>query len=133
MLRAVITNSPILSGPDRSDSPSDVFDDPVPEKFKMLHPDFLLYLRNRFLKTVHWNDPFYRPSTGAVMLLTALHTCDQVDAYGFITPDYARFSDHYYDQSREKVFFVKNHDLRLEMKLWGLLDQVGAMRLYRRL
>ncbi|XP_039630919.1 alpha-N-acetylgalactosaminide alpha-2,6-sialyltransferase 2-like isoform X2 [Polypterus senegalus] len=133
MLRAVITNSPILSGPDRSDSPSDFFADPIPEKFKMLHPDFLRYLRNRFLKTGHWNDPFYRPSTGAVMLLTALHTCDQVDAYGFMTPDYARYSDHYYDRTRKKVVFVKNHDLQLEMKLWGLLEQVGAMRLYHRL
>lgn len=47
---------------------------------------FLLrFLRSSTLKTKYKD--IYRPSTGAVMLLAALHTCDQVD-----TPPPALFS-----------------------------------------
>nr|KAF6416119.1 hypothetical protein HJG59_009437 [Molossus molossus] len=49
-------------------------------KFKLLHPDFISYLTERFLKSKLIDTNFrdlYMPSTGALMLLTALHTCDQ--------------------------------------------------------
>lgn len=36
------------------------------------------FLRSSALKTKYRN--IYRPSTGAVMLLAALHTCDKVDS-----------------------------------------------------
>jgi len=39
----------------------------------------------------------------------------QVSAYGFMTPNYIDFSDHYYDKTYHKVGFYANHDFRLEM------------------
>ncbi|NXD16673.1 SIA7B sialyltransferase, partial [Nothocercus nigrocapillus] len=72
----------------------------------------------------------YRPSTGAVMLLAALHTCDEVSAFGFLTPDYQAYSDHYFDRTRKRVQFFANHDLRKEMQLWQRLQRSGLLHLY---
>ncbi|KAF5896813.1 alpha-N-acetylgalactosaminide alpha-2,6-sialyltransferase 1-like, partial [Clarias magur] len=49
------------------------------DKFYVLHPDFLRYVRNRFmpsetLNRSYWH--FYRPTNGAFALFLALHTCD---------------------------------------------------------
>uniref|UniRef100_A0A672KBQ5 alpha-N-acetylgalactosaminide alpha-2,6-sialyltransferase n=1 Tax=Sinocyclocheilus grahami TaxID=75366 RepID=A0A672KBQ5_SINGR len=110
-------------------------EDVTVEKFKIYHPDFIRYLRNRFL---HSNllktgaRRIYRPSTGAVMLLAAIHTCDQVDAYGFMTPDYTLYSDHYYDKQRRAVRFFANHDMRMEMRLWQELHNAGLINLFMR-
>lgn len=105
------------------------------EKFKIFHPDFIRYLRNRFLHSNILKSRYksiYRPSTGAVMLLAALHTCDQVSAYGFITPDFIKYSDHYYDRTRRDLHFYANHDMKLEMRLWQQLHKAGLMQLYMR-
>ncbi|KAK2866608.1 hypothetical protein Q7C36_002664 [Tachysurus vachellii] len=110
-------------------------DDVTVEKFKMYHPDFIRYLRNRFLHSHTLNTKYkniYRPSTGAVMLLAAFHTCDEVNAYGFMTLDYQKYSDHYYDISFHPVKFYANHDLQLELKLWLELHQAGLIKLYMR-
>uniref|UniRef100_A0A8C6ZNH4 alpha-N-acetylgalactosaminide alpha-2,6-sialyltransferase n=1 Tax=Nothoprocta perdicaria TaxID=30464 RepID=A0A8C6ZNH4_NOTPE len=72
----------------------------------------------------------YRPSTGAVMLLAALHTCDEVSAFGFLTPDYQAYSDHYFDRRHKQVQFFANHDLRKEMQLWQQLQRCGLLHLY---
>uniref|UniRef100_A0A3Q0RQZ9 alpha-N-acetylgalactosaminide alpha-2,6-sialyltransferase n=1 Tax=Amphilophus citrinellus TaxID=61819 RepID=A0A3Q0RQZ9_AMPCI len=88
------------------------------------------FLRSNTLKTKY--KYIYRPSTGATMLLAALHTCDQVSAYGFMTPDYKNYSDHYYDSSYHPVGFYVNHDLRMEMDLWQQLHKAGLIRLYMR-
>uniref|UniRef100_A0A3Q2ZC75 alpha-N-acetylgalactosaminide alpha-2,6-sialyltransferase n=1 Tax=Kryptolebias marmoratus TaxID=37003 RepID=A0A3Q2ZC75_KRYMA len=105
------------------------------EKLKMYHPDFIRYLRNRFLRSntlkTRYKD-IYRPSTGAAMLLAALHTCDQVSAYGFMTPDYKKYSDHYFDNTYHPVGFFANHDLRMEMVLWQQLHKAGLLQLYVR-
>ncbi|KAF5914925.1 hypothetical protein HPG69_011116 [Diceros bicornis minor] len=104
-------------------------------KFKLLHPDFISYLRERFLKSKLINTTFgdlYMPSTGALMLLTALHTCDQVSAYGFITSNYWKFSDHYFERIKKPLIFYANHDLSLEAALWRDLHKAGILRLYQR-
>lgn len=72
------------------------------------------------------------PSTGALMLLTALHTCDQVSAYGFITSNYWKFSDHYFERIKKPLIFYVNHDLSLEATLWKDLHKAGILRLYQR-
>ncbi|KAJ8283149.1 hypothetical protein COCON_G00019990 [Conger conger] len=136
LLRAAVTHQPVDRGPERSKRPPTYFGEHVTaQKFKMYHPDFIRYLRNRFLRSsvlkTQYRD-IYRPSTGAVMLLAALHTCDQVSAYGFMTPDYRKYSDHYYDNQFRPVGFFINHDLRLEMSLWQQLHQAGLIRLYMR-
>lgn len=61
---------------------------------------------------------------------TASACCPQVSAYGFITPDYTNYSDHYYDRDYKPVGFFINHDLRLEMVLWQSLHRAGLIRLY---
>uniref|UniRef100_A0A8D1XF17 alpha-N-acetylgalactosaminide alpha-2,6-sialyltransferase n=1 Tax=Sus scrofa TaxID=9823 RepID=A0A8D1XF17_PIG len=105
------------------------------DRYLLLHPDLLRYMKNRFLRsktlnTAHWR--IYRPTTGALLLLTALQLCDQVSAYGFITEGHERFSDHYYDKSWKRTIFYINHDFRLERTLWKRLHDEGIIRLYQR-
>ncbi|MFT7802484.1 alpha-N-acetylgalactosaminide alpha-2,6-sialyltransferase 2-like isoform X1 [Arapaima gigas] len=134
LLRAAATHTPVRKGPESNGLPPRFFGDEVTvEKFKIYHPDFIRYIRNRFLRSSNLKSKYrdiYRPSTGAVMLLAALHTCDQVSAYGFMTPDYQKYSDHYYDKSYHKVAFYVNHDLRMELVLWQKLHQAGLIHLY---
>ncbi|XP_017518290.2 alpha-N-acetylgalactosaminide alpha-2,6-sialyltransferase 1 isoform X2 [Manis javanica] len=105
------------------------------DRYMLLHPDLLRYMKNRFLrsktlKTAHWR--IYRPTTGALMLLTALQLCDQVSAYGFITEGHEHFSNHYYDKSWKKTIFYINHDFNLEKTLWKRLHDEGIIWLYKR-
>lgn len=136
LMRAAATHSIIENGPERSKEPPKYFGENVTVKnFKMYHPDFVRYLRNRFLHSRLLRTgakKFYRPSTGAVMLLAALHTCDQVDAYGFMTPNWTSFSDHYYDKIKGPVRFYANHDMRMEMRVWKQLHEAGLINLFMR-
>uniref|UniRef100_A0A3P8T183 alpha-N-acetylgalactosaminide alpha-2,6-sialyltransferase n=1 Tax=Amphiprion percula TaxID=161767 RepID=A0A3P8T183_AMPPE len=135
MMKAAATHTMTAKGPERTRKPTDLFGKDVSAaKLKMYHPDFIRYLRNRFLRPRSLQRIYnvYRPSTGSVMLLAAMHTCDQVSAYGFMTPDYKNYSDHYFDSTYRKVGFYLNHDLRLEMNLWQQLHQAGLIRLYMR-
>ncbi|KAM5308291.1 alpha-N-acetylgalactosaminide alpha-2,6-sialyltransferase 2 isoform 3-T3 [Glossophaga mutica] len=136
MLRAAILGEPVHKGPDEGDRPQTYFGpEASPRKFKLLHPDFISYLTERFLKSKLMNTNFgdlYMPSTGALMLLTALHTCDQVSAYGFITSNYWKFSDHYFERVKKPLIFYANHDLSLEAALWRDLHAAGVLWLYQR-
>ncbi|XP_058417695.1 alpha-N-acetylgalactosaminide alpha-2,6-sialyltransferase 1 [Diceros bicornis minor] len=105
------------------------------DRYLLLHPDLIRYMKNRFLRsktlnTAHWR--IYRPTTGALLLLTALQLCDQVSAYGFITEGHERFSDHYYDKSWKPTIFYINHDFKLERTVWKRLHDEGIIRLYQR-
>ncbi|XP_032176091.1 alpha-N-acetylgalactosaminide alpha-2,6-sialyltransferase 1 isoform X1 [Mustela erminea] len=105
------------------------------DRYLLMHPDLMRYIKNRFLRsktldTKHWR--IYRPTTGALLLLTALQLCDQVSAYGFITEGHERFSDHYYDKSWKRTIFYINHDFPLERTLWKRLHDEGIIRLYQR-
>ncbi|XP_026770572.3 alpha-N-acetylgalactosaminide alpha-2,6-sialyltransferase 2 [Pangasianodon hypophthalmus] len=136
LMRAAVMHTPVKTGSDQGVEPAQYFgDDMAVEKFKMYHPDFIRYLTNRFLRsdtldTIYKN--IYRPSTGAVMLLAAFHTCDEVNAYGFMTPDYQNYSDHYYDKTVQPVLFYANHDLNMELNLWQQLHKAGLIKLYMR-
>ncbi|XP_074475485.1 alpha-N-acetylgalactosaminide alpha-2,6-sialyltransferase 2 [Sebastes fasciatus] len=136
LMKAAATHTRVERGREQAKDPSKYFGEDVSvEKLKMYHPDFIRYLRNRFLRSNALKTKYkdiYRPSTGAVMLLAALHTCDQVSAYGFMTPDYRKYSDHYYDSIYHPVGFFINHDLRMEMTLWQQLHQAGLVQLYMR-
>ncbi|XP_036051227.1 alpha-N-acetylgalactosaminide alpha-2,6-sialyltransferase 1 [Onychomys torridus] len=116
--------------------PQDAFRDALDmDRYLLLHPDFIRYMKNRFLRsktldTAHWR--IYRPTTGALLLLTALHLCDKVSAYGFITQGHERFSDHYYDKSWKRLIFYINHDFKLERTVWKRLHDEGIIRLYQR-
>ncbi|XP_012517719.1 PREDICTED: alpha-N-acetylgalactosaminide alpha-2,6-sialyltransferase 2 [Propithecus coquereli] len=136
MLRSAILDVPVPEGHDKEDRPHTYFGpEASASKFKLLHPDFISYLTERFLKSKLINTNFgdlYMPSTGALMLLTALHTCDQVSAYGFITSNYRKFSDHYFERIKKPLIFYANHDLLLEAALWRDLHKAGILQLYQR-
>ncbi|XP_075033864.1 alpha-N-acetylgalactosaminide alpha-2,6-sialyltransferase 1 [Mixophyes fleayi] len=105
------------------------------KKILVAHPDFVRYVKNRFLRSrilngMHWR--MYRPSTGALMLLTALHLCDTVNAYGFMTHDFKNYSDHYYDKTKTKVTFYINHDFLMEKEVWARLHKENIIKLYQR-
>ncbi|XP_034360104.1 alpha-N-acetylgalactosaminide alpha-2,6-sialyltransferase 1-like [Arvicanthis niloticus] len=116
--------------------PQEAFRDALDlDRYLLLHPDFLRYMKNRFLRsktldTAHWR--IYRPTTGALLLLTALHLCDKVSAYGFITEGHERFSDHYYDRSWKRLIFYINHDFKLERTVWKRLHDEGIISLFQR-
>ncbi|XP_045925740.1 alpha-N-acetylgalactosaminide alpha-2,6-sialyltransferase 1-like [Micropterus dolomieu] len=105
-------------------------------RFYVLHQDFLRYVRNRFLKSPHLNGSHWaivRPTNGAFTLFLALHTCDTVNAYGFMTEDYKKYSNYYVEKNiKTNVIFYANHDYILEMKLWKKLHDSKIMRLYQR-
>ncbi|KAF3704052.1 Alpha-N-acetylgalactosaminide alpha-2,6-sialyltransferase 2 [Channa argus] len=136
LMKAAATHTPVERGPERGKDASKYFGETVSkEKLKMYHPDFIRYIRDRFLRSKILegaHKDIYRPSTGAVMLLAALHTCDRVSAYGFMTPDFKNYSDHYYDSSYHPVVFYVNHDLRMEMTLWQKLHEAHLIQLYMR-
>ncbi|XP_061763715.1 alpha-N-acetylgalactosaminide alpha-2,6-sialyltransferase 1-like [Nerophis ophidion] len=105
-------------------------------RFYVLHQDFLRYVRNRFLKSPHLNLRYWaivRPTNGAFAIFLALHTCDTVDAYGFMTEDYRQYSNYYYEKhTKTNVVFYANHDYMMEMKLWKSLHDSKILRLYQR-
>ncbi|XP_010287028.1 PREDICTED: alpha-N-acetylgalactosaminide alpha-2,6-sialyltransferase 1 [Phaethon lepturus] len=105
------------------------------DKYLVVHPDFLRYMKNRFLKSKTLEKPYwriYRPTTGAFLLLTALHLCDQVSAYGYITEGHKKYSDHYYDKDWKRLIFYTNHDFNLEKQVWKKLHDENIMKLYQR-
>ncbi|KAJ8389170.1 hypothetical protein AAFF_G00123760 [Aldrovandia affinis] len=136
LLAAAIRGVPVDSGDDKGDLPSKYFGQkPSVDQFKMLHPDFITYVKDRFLKSPLLRMMYghlYMPSTGALMLLTALHTCDQVSAYGFITENYKAFSDHYFDAVKKPLVFYANHDMQMEARVWEHLHDRGVLWLYKR-
>lgn len=136
MLDAAVHGRTVKTGKDAGDRPWKYFGRKPAENFKILHPDFITYVTKRFLSSPLLMNKatrdLYMPSTGALMLMTALHTCDQVSAYGFITRNYADFSDHYYDSEWKPLRFFANHDMKMESRLWEALDHWNIMRLYQR-
>ncbi|XP_045925051.1 alpha-N-acetylgalactosaminide alpha-2,6-sialyltransferase 2-like [Micropterus dolomieu] len=105
-------------------------------RFYVLHQDFLRYVRNRFLKSASLNASYWalvRPTNGAFTIFLALHTCDTVNAYGFITEDYKKYSNYYVEKNvKTNIIFYGNHDYILEMKLWKKLHDSKIIRLYQR-
>uniref|UniRef100_A0A8C0GPH3 alpha-N-acetylgalactosaminide alpha-2,6-sialyltransferase n=1 Tax=Chelonoidis abingdonii TaxID=106734 RepID=A0A8C0GPH3_CHEAB len=105
------------------------------DNYLVIHPDFLRYMKNRFLRSKSLDKSYwalYRPTTGAFLLLTALHLCDRVSAYGFITDGYQKYSDHYYDKEWKRLIFYTNHDFDLERTVWKKLHDANVMKLYQR-
>ncbi|KAM9462102.1 alpha-N-acetylgalactosaminide alpha-2,6-sialyltransferase 1-like [Clarias gariepinus] len=106
------------------------------DTFYVLHPDFLRYIRNRFMPSETLNRSswhFYRPTNGAFALFLALHTCDVVDVYGFITEDHRKYPNYYYDRTtKTRVIFYVNHDYNVEIKTWKKLHDAGIINLYQR-
>ncbi|KFU97594.1 Alpha-N-acetylgalactosaminide alpha-2,6-sialyltransferase 1, partial [Pterocles gutturalis] len=136
-LKALLLNKDIRKGfLDYGRRPRDRFsDDFTTDRYLVVHPDFLRYMKNRFLKSKSLEKPYwrlYRPTTGAFLLLTALHLCDRVSAYGYITEGHEKYSDHYYDKDWKRLIFYTNHDFNLEKQVWKKLHDENIMKLYQR-
>ncbi|NXX96175.1 SIA7A sialyltransferase, partial [Centropus bengalensis] len=137
-LKALLLNQNIRKGflNHYGQRPRERFDeDFTMDKYLVVHPDFLRYMKNRFLKSKSLEKPYwrlYRPTTGAFLLLTALHLCDQVSAYGYITEGHEKYSDHYYDKVWKRLVFYTNHDFNLEKQVWKKLHDENIMKLYQR-
>ncbi|XP_026063144.1 alpha-N-acetylgalactosaminide alpha-2,6-sialyltransferase 2, partial [Carassius auratus] len=135
MLAAAIQGVSVTSGPDKGDRPSEIFGyNPEIHQFKMIHPSFIQYVTQRFLKSPlleQYRDT-YIPTSGALMLLVALHTCDQVSAFGFMTENYKDFSCHYYDKVMKPLVSYTNHDMEMEGRLWKQLHSQKVLWLYQR-
>ncbi|XP_076008283.1 alpha-N-acetylgalactosaminide alpha-2,6-sialyltransferase 1-like [Genypterus blacodes] len=105
-------------------------------RFYVLHPDFLRYVRNRFLKSPQLNAsywPIVRPTNGAFTVFLALHTCDMVDIYGFMTEDYKKYNNYYFErQTKTHVIFYSNHDYIQELNLWKTFHNTKVFKLYQR-
>ncbi|NWS88575.1 SIA7A sialyltransferase, partial [Toxostoma redivivum] len=136
-LEALLFNKNIRKGfLNLGQKPRQKFDkDFTMDKYLVVHPDFLRYMKNRFLKSKNLEKHYwrlYRPTTGAFLLLTALHLCDQVSAYGYITEGHEKYSDHYYDKDWKRLIFYINHDFNLEKQVWKRLHDENIMKLYQR-
>ncbi|NXC16570.1 SIA7A sialyltransferase, partial [Corythaeola cristata] len=137
-LKALLLNKNIRKGflNHYGQRPRERFDeDFTMDKYLVVHPDFLRYMKNRFLKSKNLEKPYwriYRPTTGAFLLLTALHLCDRVSAYGYITEGHEKYSDHYYDKDWKRLIFYTNHDFNLEKQVWKKLHDQNIMKLYQR-
>ncbi|XP_063749157.1 alpha-N-acetylgalactosaminide alpha-2,6-sialyltransferase 1-like isoform X1 [Eleginops maclovinus] len=135
-LEGLLKGERISDGPYKNRRPRTYYAGQYNEtRFYVLHQDFLRYVRNRFLKSrgllsSHW--AIVRPTNGAFTLFLALHTCDTVSAYGFMTDDYKEYSNYYYQKIKKSVVFYANHDYILEKNLWKNLHDSNILKLYQR-
>ncbi|XP_077999482.1 alpha-N-acetylgalactosaminide alpha-2,6-sialyltransferase 2-like isoform X2 [Glandiceps talaboti] len=99
--------------------------------FKLVHPDFSRYMEWNLYRSKRKYLHITRPSTGALMLIAALHTCDEVNAYGFGV-NFTKYTTHYYDKEFTYFPFYSNHDFGTELDLFNELDREGIISLYKR-
>ncbi|KAI1896668.1 hypothetical protein AGOR_G00097130 [Albula goreensis] len=108
------------------------FDD---KRYHVLHPDFLRYIRNRYLKSWHLNAMSwhkFRPTSEVFSLFLALHTCDVVNAYGFLTEDHRKYSENYFKTYESRHRFYQHYDHKVELDLWRRLHNAKLIKLCRR-
>ncbi|XP_038072777.1 alpha-N-acetylgalactosaminide alpha-2,6-sialyltransferase 2-like [Patiria miniata] len=131
-LNAVLNNRPAPRSADKyRRTPPNFVKNLQAEDVKLVHPDFQRYLKWSWVNSTAQHKTVHRPTTGAIMLLLALHTCDEVNVYGF-GGSYSKFSEHYYDKKFTKHIFFANHDNNAENALWKRLHDLGIINLYTR-
>ncbi|KAI4899403.1 hypothetical protein NFI96_003550 [Prochilodus magdalenae] len=135
-LQGLLSGQEVLKGEFKKRKPWTYYGNQFDEnRFYVLHPDFLRYIRNRFMHSKQQNGTrwaMYRPTNGAFTLFLALHVCDTVDAYGFITETHRNYPNYYYENKMTRVIFFANHDYNLEIKLWKKLHDAKIINLYQR-
>ncbi|XP_041819272.1 alpha-N-acetylgalactosaminide alpha-2,6-sialyltransferase 1-like [Chelmon rostratus] len=134
-LEGLLKGERISAGPYHNKRPRTYYGGQYNEsRYYVLHQDFLRYVRNRFLKSANLNSywAIVRPTSGAFTVLLALHTCDTVNAYGFMTEDYKKYSTYYFENTKTNVVFYINHDYILEKNLWKKLHNGKVIRLFQR-
>lgn len=136
-LEGLLKRKKVTSGRYRGKTPINYYSGQYNEsRFYVLHQDFLRYIRNRFLrspklKTKRWS--VIRPTNGAFTIFLALHTCDTVDIYGFITDNFKKYSNYYFQSDAKKgIYFHPHHDFLQERDMWIDLHKKKIIRLYQR-
>ncbi|XP_041670782.1 alpha-N-acetylgalactosaminide alpha-2,6-sialyltransferase 1-like [Cheilinus undulatus] len=135
-LTGLLKRERIAAGPYRNSRPWTYYSGQFNEsRFYVLHPDFLRYVRNRFLKSRNLNATFWpivRPTNGAFTVFLALQTCDIVSAYGFMTEDHKKYNNYYFENNvKTRVIFYSNHDYILEKNTWKKLHDMKVIKLYQ--
>ncbi|XP_041459390.1 alpha-N-acetylgalactosaminide alpha-2,6-sialyltransferase 1-like [Lytechinus variegatus] len=94
---------------------------------RLLHPDFVRYIHKIWMRTKS-----FRPSTGAMMFMTALHSgCDSLSVYGMGFN--VKYTEHYYDKTFSVYKNVKgSHDFAREIEIMKELDKAGVIKWYKR-
>ncbi|XP_014914850.1 alpha-N-acetylgalactosaminide alpha-2,6-sialyltransferase 1-like isoform X1 [Poecilia latipinna] len=136
-LNAVIKGERVAEGEYRNRNARTYYSGQYNEtRFYVLHQDFLRYVRNRFLKSGNLNRGYWaivRPTNGAFAIFTALHVCDTVSAYGFMTDDYSKYSNYYFQKYlKTNVVFYANHDYIMEKNLWKSFHERKIMKLFQK-
>ncbi|KAI8497027.1 Solute carrier 49 member 4 [Branchiostoma belcheri] len=71
----------------------------------------------------------FRPTTGGIMTMTALHACDKLSLYGMGYN--IKYSNHYFDTEYHEFLSVMNsHNHIREIQLWDHLDKEGIKLIY---
>ncbi|XP_019633319.1 PREDICTED: alpha-N-acetylgalactosaminide alpha-2,6-sialyltransferase 1-like [Branchiostoma belcheri] len=97
-----------------------------PENVRIIHPDWMRYIHYVWMRVKS-----FRPTTGGIMVMAALNSCDKLSLYGL---GYNTKYSHYYYDKKYKAFkpVLGSHDHRKEIKLWDSLDREGITYWYRR-
>ncbi|XP_038060678.1 alpha-N-acetylgalactosaminide alpha-2,6-sialyltransferase 2-like [Patiria miniata] len=99
---------------------------------RVLHPDFIRYVQ-RIWMGLSQTSPYFRPTTGSLMLLTALHAgCDYVQLYGMgYQPKYSLY--YFDDDYRGYNISTSVHNLSKEIGLIKSLHEAEIIDWYQRL
>ncbi|XP_072023847.1 alpha-N-acetylgalactosaminide alpha-2,6-sialyltransferase 2-like [Amphiura filiformis] len=131
LINAYIRNVELPKDPIRNRSAPKFPKNLTAQNVKVVHPDFERYIKWSWVNSTRQHSEIYRPTTGGIMLLLAIHTCDEVNVYGF-GGSYANFSEYYYDKTFRKHVNYANHDNNAENILWQRLHELGIINLYHR-
>ncbi|KAI5608132.1 CMP-N-acetylneuraminate-beta-galactosamide-alpha-2, 3-sialyltransferase 1, partial [Silurus asotus] len=95
------------------------------DKVMIINPEFMRYIYESWLK----KQGKY-PSTGFIMLMLAMHICDQVNVFGFGASSNGRWY-HYFDHWHQPLVNSGVHRGGVEYELILKLEQQQRIKLYR--
>ncbi|XP_077864875.1 alpha-N-acetylgalactosaminide alpha-2,6-sialyltransferase 1-like [Saccoglossus kowalevskii] len=96
-----------------------------PQNVRIIHPDIIRHFQVNFL-----NSRTGYPSTGAIIIIAAMHMCDQVKVYGF--GRHGNSSLHYYDSADVGKYVSRtNHNFLNEWEVWSKLQDYGVLSFYQ--
>ncbi|XP_061111321.1 CMP-N-acetylneuraminate-beta-galactosamide-alpha-2,3-sialyltransferase 2-like isoform X2 [Conger conger] len=91
------------------------------EKVLFYNPAFLKYVKEQWVKTHKY------PSTGMLVLLFAIHICDEVSVYGYGADRYGLWK-HYWEKI-QGTKLVSKHSGNKEYDILQLLHEAGKIKL----
>ncbi|KAF4081731.1 hypothetical protein AMELA_G00164520 [Ameiurus melas] len=95
------------------------------DKVMIIHPEFIRYVYERWLMK---NGKY--PSTGFIMLMLALHICDQVNVFGFGASADGRWH-HYFDHWHRPSIHAGEHRGGVEYDVILKLEQQQRIKMFK--